>query len=170
MRTTRSIGTGWLAFGLVGLATACGNVVTEPGGGGAGTGGDAGTGATTTTTIHTGGSTTTTTSTGGTEPCPESPAYSSNCAEVSYFDCGVSPTCNGSTATMSWHEHVYCPSSPEGEDIQQYSCTYECPEACDSSYSDWPQDGAEFVATICIPSGEGGAGGGVSGGGYGGAE
>lgn len=99
-----------------------------------------------------------------TSSCASPPDYSDNCAEVSYFECGFMATCDGASITAEWHVHLLC---GEREDIASYSCTYDCPEACDSEWSDWPQDGAELVAGMCTSAG--GAGGGAGSGGMAGA-
>jgi hypothetical protein len=78
------------------------------------------------------------------------PSYPSDCAGVSYFDCGFSATCSGNVVKASWHEHVFCGSTPP-EQIISYTCSTTCPNGCNASATGWPQSGADLVKQYCNP-------------------
>ena len=77
-------------------------------------------------------------------PC-NYPEHSSECAEVSDFQCGFMASCEGDTLVASWHEHVFC---GEVEDIVEFTCSHECAGSC-VEYLDWPASGADLVADGC---------------------
>jgi hypothetical protein len=77
------------------------------------------------------------------------PNYSTDCSKVPYFQCGFAATCtDGTTLDVSWHEHVFC---TDMEQIQSYSCSYDCPNGCVSGYTGWPQSGTELIQQACNP-------------------
>jgi hypothetical protein len=109
----------------------------------------------TTTAPETGGTSTTggASSTGGTSAVPPcgSPAYSSDCSQVPYFQCGTSVHCDGTTALIQWHEHVMCAQANHTgmyDSIHSYSCTYPCATAACESLGGWPSSGSA-VALAC---------------------
>lgn len=85
-------------------------------------------------------------------PC-EYPSYSTDCSEVDLFQCGFEAHCVDNTLVANWHEHVFC----EGydEQIVDYTCTYECADACTDGRDIWPANGDEIVAGWCVASGTG---------------
>lgn len=83
----------------------------------------------------------------------EAPSFSTDCSKVTAFQCGFGASCEGKTAKVSWHHHYFCNGQ---EQIANFQCSYDCPVECDSSYMDWPQDGATFVAGICKTGSDGG--------------
>lgn len=160
---------GWVAAAaataLLGWLTACGANVEQ---------GESGEGASAGSAGHGAGATTSTTSTitatggtggegagmpgGGGEGGCSNPSYPTNCAEVSYFECGFMAWCEDGTIRAEWHEHVemHC-----GE-FAEFWCEYECPHGClTDEYTDWPENGAQLVEDLCAPggSGSGGSGG-----------
>ena len=133
---------GWPQTGTAFVNELCGSGTAGAGGtaGAAGTGGEAGTGGAA--------------GSAGAAGC-DIPSFSSDCSQVTEFQCGVSASCEGKTAKMSWHHHVMCNGQ---EQIIPFTCTYECATDCDESYMEWPQNGAKFVEGIC-GTGAGGAAG-----------
>ena len=83
--------------------------------------------------------------TGGAGGC-DAPSFSTDCSEVTGFQCGFSPSCEGNTAMVSWHHHWDCNGQ---EQITDFSCAYDCAAGCDETYMDWPADGTAFVSGIC---------------------
>lgn len=79
------------------------------------------------------------------------PDYSSDCSKVPMFQCGPAVTCDGTTFTMQWHEHVMCTTpgfTYPIDNIVYYRCTYPCAlDACKSVQS-WPSSGSA-VAQAC---------------------
>ncbi|MFH1530192.1 MAG: hypothetical protein ABIK09_05580, partial [Pseudomonadota bacterium] len=89
----------------------------------------------------------------------EGPLYSTDCAEIPYFQCGFMGFCGDGVLTAEWHEHIFCEGQ---ENIVGYWCEHPC--TCkDGEIMDWPEDGAAFVEgycdapTDCIPEGGSGA-------------
>jgi hypothetical protein len=81
-------------------------------------------------------------------PC-EAPDYSSDCAEVGYFQCGFMATCEDGVVQAEWHEHVFC-EGQEVEEIVNYSCATACPDACKpGEIYDWPEDGDGLIEAYC---------------------
>jgi len=77
------------------------------------------------------------------------PNHSSDCSQVSGFQCGFSASCtDGKTIKADWHEHVMC---PDMEQIYNFTCSYTCPNGCNSSTGVWPQNGADLVKQLCKP-------------------
>lgn len=74
------------------------------------------------------------------------PSFSTDCSEVTQFQCGIAPSCDGNVAKMSWHHHYNCNGQ---EEIMSFTCSYPCAANCDPDYMDWPADGQDFVSSIC---------------------
>lgn len=158
-----------LVSGLVACTSTVSHERSNEGGGGAGTGGTTTTSTATTTATGVGGTggtgTATGTQTGGSGGC-NIPAYSDDCADISYFECGFMATCEDGVIEASWHEHF----EMECGEIVEFSCEHVCPYGClGNEYPDWPADGAELVDELCAPGLSGSGGGGGAGGGAGGA-
>jgi hypothetical protein len=90
---------------------------------------------------------------GGTSSVPAcvGASYSSDCSKVPSFQCGPSVTCDGTTLSIQWHEHVGC-ARPDYtvlyDTIFHYTCTYPCNKTACESLGSWPSSGAS-VALAC---------------------
>jgi hypothetical protein len=102
---------------------------------------------------------------GGEEPAPgqkpsaaQGPSLITNldCNAESYFQCGLSFTCDAGVVKGSWHEHVFEDEvNWTGERIVRYECTAACASGVCSGDTSWPDDpnadGAAWVQHLCRP-------------------
>ena len=79
------------------------------------------------------------------------PAYSDDCSQVPYFQCGFEFWCDGAVAHVQWHEHVMCGAT---ERIYEYACSYPCTEECDPMGTSWPDSGETLVDEACVGAGQ----------------